>query len=493
MLQRIITFYVLLIITTLSINAQPSGLKTIHKEELMQKVGYLSSEKFEGRLSGSEGYNKAAKYAANYFKKLGLKPANGNSYFRNFEVEYNRVLPGYEFKLIQDGEVKKDYKLGEDFVFRGFTGSGDITGEVAFCGYGISMPEIGYDDYADIDVKDKIVMVFKNNPDWKLDDNKWSSGAPRVKAKVAAEQGAKGILFVSKPNDKNPQKTIGSVVHGTGKQDEDFPQLHIDLGTAKDFLSGSGYTLSELQTLIDSTKSAKSINLKTFTRIKVETEYSPNAKTKNVAALIEGTDPKLKEEFVILGAHLDHVGEQAGEIYFPGANDNASGSAAVMEIAEALAEQNNKPKRSVLFVLFAAEESGLEGASYFSDNSLVSLENTVAMLNMDCVGYGDSIRIGGGKSSPKLWNMIKDLDEKYTQSMVENTWYGGGADASPFFKKGIPTAYFVTTNNYKHLHYMTDTAATLNYPLFERITKLAYLTVNKIARAEYDREELAKR
>jgi hypothetical protein len=486
-------FLVLLIITAVNINAQTSGLKTIHKEELMQKVGYLASEKFEGRLSGSKGYNKAAEYAANYFKELGLKPANGDSYYQNFEVEYNQILPGYEFKLIQDGEVKKDYKLGEDFVFRGFTGSGDMTGEVAFCGYGISMPEIGYDDYADIDVQDKIVMVFKYNPSWKIDNNKWSSGAPRVKARVAAEHGAKGILFVSKPNDKNPQKTIGSVVHGPGKQDKDFPQLHIDLDAAKDFLNGNGYTLSELQTLIDSTNSPNSKNLGTSAKIKVKTEYSPNAKTKNVVALLEGSDPKLKDEYVILGAHLDHVGKQAGEIYFPGANDNASGSAAVMEIAEAFAEQDNKPKRSILFVLFAAEESGLEGASYFAENPLVPLENSVAMLNMDCVGYGDSIRIGGGKASPKLWNMIKDLDEKYTQSMVENTWYGGGADATPFFKKGIPTAYFVTTNSYAHLHYMTDTAATLNYPLYERITKLAYLTVNKIAQAEYDREELAER
>jgi Zn-dependent M28 family amino/carboxypeptidase len=151
-----------------------------------------------------------------------------------------------------------------------------------------------------------------------------------------------------------------------------------------------------------------------------------------------------------------------------------------------------KLKRSIIFILFASEELGLVGASHFVDRSTVPLEKITAMINLDCVGYGDSIQIGNGKSSPKLWNIARQLDSLNTKMMVQATWNGGGADAGPFHDKGIPAAYFVTTNSYAHLHYMTDTPETLNKSLFEKITKLAYLTAFEVANGDYNREEIIK-
>jgi hypothetical protein len=469
------------------------GLKLISKNSLMKTVNFLASKELAGRLSGSDGFNKAAYYMANEFKSAGLRPLGDNGYFQNLNVEYNEILPPVILNLVKDGKTTKKYKLGKDFVCRGFTGSGKFVAPVVFCGYGISNPEVGYDDYAGIDVKGKVVLCFKYNPAWKLKDTiNWGENLPRQKSFVAAEHGAIGILFVSTPNDKNPQKTILSILHGEGIQDEEFPELHIDIPAADEFLSGSRFTLSDLQSEIDLTKKPFSLQLKTSAEIEVHAKYTKEQPTMNIIGLLPGSDEKLKDEYLVIGAHLDHVGSQGNEIYAPGANDNASGSAAVLEIAKALVKGKVYPKRSVIFVLFASEEIGLAGSKYFVEHSPVPLDKIEAMINMDCVGYGDSIQVGNGKSAPNLWNIAKEKDSIYTKMMVKNTWSGGGADATSFHQKGVPCAYFVTTNSYEHLHYITDTPETLNKSLFEKITKLVYLTAYNIANGNYEREIIMK-
>ncbi|MCF8241828.1 MAG: M20/M25/M40 family metallo-hydrolase [Melioribacteraceae bacterium] len=489
-MKKLFILTVLIFIASCSQEPQQAGLNFIESENLINTVKVLASEEYEGRLSGSDGYMKAADYVSNQFKEIGLEPFSKESFFQKFNIEYNEVFPPVSLKLIDNQEVIKVYKLGDDYIFRGFTGSGEITAPVVFAGYGISVP--GYDDYANIDAAGKIIIAFKYNPKWKLNDVNWSPGTPRYKSKVAAENGALGIMFVSFPNDENPQKTIGSTMHGDGVQNENFPQLHIDLDVAEDFLTGSGFTLKELQTIIDDNKKPYSIELKTSSQILVNAKYDKEKETVNVIGILPGIDEKMKDEYVILGAHLDHVGQQGKEIYFPGANDNASGSAAVMEIAKAFVGNNIRPKRSIMFVLFASEESGLEGSSFLASNLGIDTNKVAAMLNMDCVGHGDSIRLGNGKSALELWGLAKSLDSTYTKMTVNPTWSGGGADAAPFHQKGIPALYFVTTNSYTHLHYMTDTPGTLNPELYEKITELAFLTTYNVADGNYERENIVK-
>ncbi|MCX8011354.1 MAG: M20/M25/M40 family metallo-hydrolase, partial [Ignavibacteria bacterium] len=285
---------------------------------------------------------------------------------------------------------------------------------------------------------------------------------------------------------------ILSILDGEGIQDENFPQLHIDIDVANELLHFNKITLQEIQRRIDSTKSPFSFRLGSKVKFEVNAKYYKEKQTMNVVGMIEGSDKKLKDEYLVIGAHLDHVGSQANEIYAPGANDNASGSSAVLEIAEAFIKSGVKPKRSIIFVLFASEELGLFGSRHFVSNPPVPLEKIVAMINLDCVGFGDSIQVGNGKSAPILWQIAKSLDSVHTKQMVPNTWSGGGADASPFHDKGIPSLYFVTTNSYAHLHYTTDTPETLNQTLFENITKLAFLTASYIANGEYQRESVLK-
>lgn len=458
-----------------------SGIWFISEKNLMKTDTYLSSKELKGRLSGSSEYYKAAEYIAVEFSRIGLKPLGNKNYFQNFKIEYNEIAAPCKFALVENGKTIKNYELGKDFVCRGFTGSGNFSAPVVFAGYGFS--EDGYDDYAGMDVKGKVVIMFKQTPNWKNGDKNWNSSL-RYRQEIAFKKGALGILFVSKPNDANPQKPIGSVMDGEGSYIESFPMLQIDISAADDFLKGSPYTLKELQKIIDSLKQPKPLELIANALLNINAIYEKERNTMNVVGMIEGET----DEYVILGAHLDHVGGQADEIYYPGANDNASGSSAVLEIARTFANSKIKPKRSIVFVLFSNEESGLNGANYFTDYPPVPLEKVTAMLNMDCVGFGDSIHIGNGKSAPELWKITRGLDSLFTKQMVRHTWNGGGADATPFHLKGIPCLYFVTTNSYKHLHLPSDLPETLNRNLFEKITKLAYMTVLNVANGEYKRE-----
>lgn len=462
------------------------AMSSVSHENLMESVNYLASEELNGRLSGSEGFDKAAEYVAGLFKEYKLEPLGDAGYFQYFGIEHNKIITS-NFSIINKGE-EKEYKLGVDYVCRGMTGAGNITAPVVFCGYGISEPETGYDDYKNMDIEGKIVMVFRYNPEWKPESGRWPPANPRPKARIAAEKGAVGIIFVSAPNNNPARTIIGSVAHGDGEQDIDFPQVHIDNPQSDDFFEGSETTLAEVQQKIDSLKTPFSIRLNTKAHISIETQYTKDKLTMNVVGVQYGSHPELKNEFVVIGAHLDHVGGQAGDIYFPGANDNASGVAVLLEIAKVFRKYRLEPKRSVIFAAFSAEESGLYGSEYFIENSTVPVNDISAMINFDCVGQGDSIKVGGGKTAPELWNIAQYVDIRHTHLMSKSTGGGGGADATAFYDRGIPILYYNTTGGYKHLHMLSDKPETLNLSLFEKLTKNALLTVYHIANLKPEKD-----
>ena len=451
----------------------------INKDELYKTVQFLASKELAGRVAGSDGYTKAAAFIAGELSKLNLIPAGENKYFQKLNIEYNEILAPEHFSVIKNG-INIPYQLGADYAYRGFTGAGKLTAHVVFCGYGIDQPELGYNDYANVDVKNKVVMVFRYNPKWSLNGKPFINGNPREKAIVAAKHGAVGILFVSFPNDPDPQKPIGSVINGKGEQMLNFPEIHIGLNIVSDLFDGSGHTLKELQILIDSTQKPFPLPLNNKVDLEVHTKYQKEREVVNVIGILEGSDPVLKDSFLVLGAHLDHVGSQAGKIYFPGANDNASGDAALLGIARAFFDYNVKPKCSVAFVFFAGEEQGLNGSKYFISHLPPPIQNVQYMFNFDCVGFGDSMQVNGGKSFPDLWNIVKQIDSQNDKLLTDQTGEGGGADADPFFQKGIKTLYFVSTNSYKHLHQITDTPGTINRDLLAAITKLGYKTAKYI-------------
>lgn len=448
-------------------------------DSILNIIKTLASKELRGRLPGDTGFNTAAHYVATIMQGIGLIPFSEGLYFQYFNTEANIFKPNIHVSTKVGNGAITELIIGRDYAFRGFTGSGNIkNAEIIFCGYGISDSVNHYNDYKNIDVKNKAVLIFKSNPGFKT-KKILKNYSIREKAAMAFQNGASAVIFVSTPNVSKPQKPIGSVMHGDGTYIKDLPLLQIDIPIAEKLFYESGFTLSQLQQIIDSSEIPKSINLKANINIQVETQYNSMAKTMNVVGFLPGSDSLLKNEYIVLGAHLDHVGWQ-GNVFYPGANDNASGVAVVLSIARALHVLKPLHKRSIIFALFACEEQGLQGATHFV-NSFSQPQHVIkAMYNFDCVGHGDSIQIGCGKSFPALWNKIYGIDSASTKMMTKHTWQGGGADAQPFFEKGVATAYFVSRYSYTHLHLPSDTLETLNPKLLEAMVELGYRSLLEV-------------
>ena len=478
--MRFMSALLLLLALGIPATADP-GLESITADGLMATVEHLASDEFEGRLAGTPGYDAAADWAARRFAAAGLESVCPDGYLQRFPIECNVIDAPCRLEIRRDGELIRDCILGEDFACRGFTGSGVVSAPVVFVGYGLSLPGRGYDDYAGVDVSGAVVLCFKPLPKWSLDDEAgWGEvHLPRERCRVAAAHGAVGLLMVGFP-EENARKPIASVLHGPGEQDERFPAAQIDVPIVDELLAGAGLDLAGLREAIDSARAPHSVATGAEATMEIHARYDAAAPTSNVVAVLRGRDPELADEYVVFGAHIDHVGAQAGVVY-PGANDNASGSAAVLALAEAFAVADPAPDRSLVFVLFSGEEQGLNGARRYAENPPVPLERTVAMFNFDCIAHGDSIRVGGGKSAPDMWRLARDLDADGDRLMTAATWKGGGADATPFFEAGVKTLYWVTTNSYTHLHAPTDMPDTLNPELFESLVRLAYRTAGRVA------------
>lgn len=453
-------------------------------DSLLADVAHLAAPRLDGRLSGSAGYLEAARWAADRFAALGLEPGgdpladdgDARGWLQWCTAEYNEILGAPRLVVTGPDGAATELKAGPDFTARGFSGSGAVQAPVVFTGYGLSQPQRGYDDYADLDARGKIVLCFKPNPAWSPAAAGWDadSHTPRQKSLAARAHGALALLWVETGTDARPARgPIGSVLHGPGEQPLDFPQLEISEAAADRLLGGPG-AARRLREQIDAAKAPRSKVLAARAELEIDARYEAAHPTCNVVALLRGADPALAEQPLLIGAHLDHVGRQGPDLYFPGANDNASGSAAVLRLAEAFARAERRPARPVVFVLFAGEESGLEGAKHHAAQPRLPLSGTVAMFNLDCVAFGDSVQVGSGKTSPGLWARARELDAEGDAITVARTWGGGGADATPFHEAGVPTLYWATTSSYRWLHDPGDVPATLNGPLYEKLVRLCH-------------------
>lgn len=454
----------------------------IVRDSLMKRVERLAAPELAGRVAGSPGYFEAAREAAAEFARLGLRPGGSpaGSWFQELQIEYNPIEECALALVGANGSVR-ELEPGREFACRGLTGSGNFTAPVVFVGYGLSRPELGYDDYAGLDVNGKVVLAFKEAPPFRADSTGWGeSWMPRPKGLVAAAHGARGLLIAPRPNTERPQWPIASMLEGDGAYDPDFPRLQIDLVAAEELVASAGLNLRDLQTRIDSTHAPASAALAASARIGVRARYEPRQTSVNIVGILEGSDPMLKEEVIVLGAHLDHVGSQ-GPVYYPGANDNASGSAAVLAAARALSRAPSPPRRTIIFGLWSSEEAGLYGARRFVDDPPVPRERIVAYLNFDCVGHGDSIQVGGGETYRALWEVVRDIDRAARGLVIEETWGGGGADAEPFEEAGIPNLYFASHFSYAHLHRPSDTPETLNPAVLEAVARLGASTAWRLA------------
>jgi Peptidase family M28/PA domain len=463
------------------------GLPFIDRGVITRALHELASPEFQGRLTGTVGHDLAVRYAVERFRAGGLSPAGDDgSFLQPFVIEANNVTGPMELRVEHEGWSGVPYRFGRDYVARGFTGSGRVeNAEVAFVGYGLTDSETGWDDYDGVDAKGKVVLMFMGTPRGSVD---WGEKSrPRYKATLAASRGARAVLLIDDPGEGAPSPIV-SVYHGqVGVQQADLPQLSIRDRVANDLLRGSGHTVRSLRARIRDSEHPFSRELDTRVTVEAGATYTAERTTWNVAGWVEGSDPSVADEFVIVGAHLDHVGQQAG-VVFSGAQDNASGSVLVMAMADAMAKSAISPRRSVLFVLFAGEELFLLGSEFMAAHSPRPIADAVGMMNLDMVGTGPHLRMDGGATTPLFQQFAVDADRLYGGFGLADSQptlaVPGASDHTAFINAGVPTVYFHSAGARGRAHTAADVPATIDFDAYYRTSLVLYLTLFQMADRE---------
>jgi Peptidase family M28/PDZ domain/PA domain len=446
----------------------------ISPQTYLDEVKYLASPELKGRATGSPELEKAAAYISGLFKSFGLKPAAGDDYLQPFTVTVNAHLgPANQFSA-EDGGAAVKLTSGKDYVPFSFSSSGKVTGQVVFAGYGITANDLHYDDYSGIDVKDKIVLILRHKPQESNEKSVFAGDEPSGyatfadKASNAKMHGARGVILVN-DTPAHPQEADKLLDFGTatGPTDSGVVFVQVKAATAETWLKSEGRDLREIETGIDKDLKPRSFVLAKLT-VNLSVDVQHDKKTvHNVEAYLPGTT----SEYVIVGAHYDHLGlgdehslapSQIGKIH-PGADDNASGTAGVIELARWYSKQP-RPKRGILFLTFAGEELGLLGSSWYVNHPLLPLENAVAMVNMDMIGRirDGKVYINGTGTGSTLAKLVNDIPppQGFKFDLSENLGYGG-SDHMSFTIKSVPVVFFFS-GLHGDYHKPSDTADKIN-------------------------------
>lgn len=444
------------------------GLDSINPHDVYDYCKTMTLPKFAGRLTGHDGYTAAAKWAAAKFEQWGLMPLNQKEGYLQTYPSPHTIINEAEMVLFSLQEDKETKLIPEkDFLPLLFSDSGDHSAEMVFAGWGISAPELGYDDYAGLDVQGKFVLCFRGTPD-RTESGFQKHDHHRFRMNMAKEKGALGLFYIYPAPLANPN---GDWIQG-------FTPAIIGEGVADKILKEKGLKSQDLKKELLANKKPMSFPLKSRMKFRVRSTYFPDSPGYNVAGYVEGSDPLLKKECLVIGGHFDHCGKHMGMV-FHGANDNASGSAVVMEIAEAFSKLNKKPKRSVVFVLFGGEEMGLQGSTYFADHLPSQFDRVDGMFNFDMVGEGDGARCAVAGKPDELKQALQDADTSLNilkgVSVVRSVGVRS-SDYAPFFQKGASCVSFFSNGPHLHYHLTGDTIYRINPDIMADIARLAFLS-----------------
>lgn len=441
-------------------------------------ISEMAGEAMQGRKSGQPGGVRGEEYVAAKFKDWGLEPAgNDGTYFQAFTIEHNHISEGVVLEIITEKE-RRAFFYGEDWRVQRYSGSGHFTAEIVFVGYGIHAPDQKHDDYAGIDAKDKILLLSSDVPSalaLKLGD----AAQIESRIKTAQEIGARGVLVFQPSTNRNRyfRLRIDKMLYNP-----DFVLISVDQ-RIPDFI------FKELKTEIDRSFQRRGGGIPVSIATGVKAFVSVNALfdekrgTRNILAKITGSDPKLKSETVIIGGHMDHLGIHPLGDVMNGANDNASGTAVTMEIARVMKLNGYRPKRTVVFAAWAAEEQGLLGSEHYASHPTHPLEQTVVYFNMDMVGHGiRNVRFRGTAYGPNIWNTLK---EKLPKEILDYTTPGpggpGGSDHTPFLIKGVPAFALTTDGPHLKYHRSRDDTDLINPAIIKKTGDLVYAAVEVLA------------
>ncbi|HXP87884.1 MAG TPA: M28 family peptidase [Bryobacteraceae bacterium] len=461
----------------------------VNPQSYLDNVKYLASPELKGRATGSPELEKAAQYIAGKFQSFGLKPVSGKSYLQPFTVTTNAHLGSGNSLTIEENGQKSELKPATDYVAYSFSSSGKFSAPVVFAGYGITAADYHYDDYEGLDARGKIVLILRHEPQ-EFDEHSVFEGkeltqhsAFAMKAANAKMHGARGVILI---NDvyAHPESSdqLGKFGEVTGPTDSGVFFVQVKEADAESWLRAEGHDLKEIVTGIDKDLKPRSFALTKLT-VDMSVDIQHDQRTvHNVAAYLPGKT----SEYIIIGAHYDHLGlgdehslapSQMGTIH-PGADDNASGSSGVIELARWFAHQP-KPKRGILFMTFAGEELGLLGSGYYTAHPLLPLQDAVAMLNMDMIGRIRAGKVyvnatGTGSTFDALIKAVQPPPSLHID-LSENIGYGG-SDHLSFSNKSVPVLFFFS-GLHGDYHKPSDTADKIDAPdaatLLDYIAELA--------------------
>jgi hypothetical protein len=446
------------------------GDPAITSQELLDHLHYLASNELKGREAGTPEGSQAARYVARQMEASGIQPAGTEGYFQKFNYISSLTLGQRNTFRIRGS--RKSFRVGEDFTPLGFSSKGSLTANVVFVGYGFSIDDsITWNDYEDVDVNRKWALIIRGGPEG---DNPHSPFEPhlalRKKVLVARDHGAQGVLLVSPVVDKEKDELI-PLRFDQSQRGAGLPVLQIRQEIANQILQSVGLDLKTVQARLDSTRQPQSIETPTWVSATVSIRKN-KVRIANVIGVIPGTDPMLKKEYVVIGAHFDHLGmggpgsgslAQDTMAVHNGADDNASGITGVLEIGEQLAARREELKRSVLLMGFNAEEKGLLGSKYFVEHPTVPLKNIAAMINMDMIGRmkDSSLTIGGVGTSPGLKTILNELNRNYNLKLNFSEEGYGPSDHASFYTQDVPVVFFFT-GVHEDYHKPTDDVDKIN-------------------------------
>jgi hypothetical protein len=521
--MKLFSFVFLILLLASPVYSQSRGVESIERHDLKMHMQFLASDELEGRDTGEPGLQVAARYLAVQAEQLGLQPVDAD---RDFLQPYIIEEKAYDREQSRATVSVADSIVSVNFdPFYLLPAPGrehtEIEGEVVFAGYGIKAEEHGYNDFENIDIRDKVVLIMNRAPmneagtETQFDNDQWSGMQSfQFKMPYILSQKPRAVLLVMDPKsgmqsieDMNPSITSYlSKSRSLKDGDQDAAAMDgiqpgivlIHRSLADQILAQAGRSLDHLQQMIDTDLEPQSFELENV-NVKIELAMEiRDVEVDNVFGMIQGSDAALKDKVVIYVAHYDHLGTDGMGGVYNGADDNASGTVALIEIAEAFMKEKKHPKRSVGILWVSGEEIGLYGSAYFAEHPLVPVENIAAVINMDMVGRtkekedglssrpgltiqgGDTVKVLGGLQSKMLMEINKKTLEE--SGLVGNYRYNDLNDPNRYFfrsdhisfvRKNIPVLSY-STGTHRDYHLVTDEEEAIDYDKFLKMTRFCF-------------------
>jgi hypothetical protein len=530
----IATFVVSTLAVSLAAQQRAPGADSIRQEELRADLFFLAGDALRGRLTDTVENLATADYIRARFERAGLKPAAPEgSFFQNYNLMTATLGDGNRLEVRGSDGVVRRLEHGQEFYPQRFSASGEVTAPVVFAGFGITAPQWQHDDYAGA-VKGSIVLVLDHEPGERDAKSAFEGvvtaepAAPWRKALAAQDNGAVGILYVSDvhnhPAATNFEQAGRTVWPAATPHLKTYmlaawadrlriPAAQISPALAATLIAGTGKSLAELAAAADAGRGTGAVALPGTTMTMRTSVVRHTVPDRNVVALLEGSDAVLKNEWVLVTAHFDHNGADGSQI-FNGADDNGSGTVALLEIADAYAvaaQQGRRPKRSVLFAAWNSEERGLLGAWAYTEQPLAPLTTIAGVLNMDMIGRNEEVQVGGGnrfnglevqtaESNANAVNMMGYARAPELAAVVDAANAGIGleikkrydnntsnlvrrSDQWPFLQRGVPALGFMT-GLHPDYHTVYDRPEKINYAKMEKIARLIHQASWDLANAD---------